>query len=344
MSQSVEDGLNTVVLCGIKPTGRVHLGNYIGSIRPALDMVGGHSAFFFIADYHALTTVRDPAELERHIEEAAATCLALGLDPNEVVFYRQSEVPEIFELMWILACVSAKGLFNRSHAYKGAVDRNLGVGRDVDADISMGLFSYPLLMAADILLFQADLVPVGRDQRQHVEIARDIAVAFNRRYGPVFNLPQASIADAAESVPGIDGRKMSKSYNNEISLLAEPDELKRRVMRIVTDSKNPEVPLDPEGSILFLLYHHFANRTESERLRRHCLAGGLEYKMMKEMLVDLLSDRFRTARQRYHDLLADRSKIRKILTQGASRARRSARATLERARRAVGIDPPNRRS
>lgn len=338
MGRRLERELNRVVLTGIKPTGRLHLGNYLGSIRPALDVAAGHKAYYFIADYHALTTIRDPETLSRYIEEAAATWLAVGLDPAEAVFYRQSDVPEVFELMWILACVSAKGLLNRSHAYKGAVEANLRGGRDADDDINAGLFNYPLLMAADILAFQTDVVPVGRDQRQHVEIARDAATAFNRRFGQVFSLPRASIRESVKSVPGIDGRKMSKSYGNEIPLLAEPEELKRLVMRIVTDSRNPEEPMDPESSTLFLLYRYFAEPTDSERLRQQYLAGGLAYKKVKEMLVGLLSDRFESARARYRDLLADRAGIRMILDKGAARARPVARHTLERVRGAVGIE------
>ena len=200
----------TIVLTGIKPTGRIHVGNYLGTIRPALELASTHHAYFFIADYHGLTTIRDPEQLSRLIDETVATWLALGLDPGHIVFYRQSAVPEIFELMWVLACTSAKGLLNRAHAYKAEVAANLGAGRDADADINSGLFNYPVLMAADILAFQADRVPVGRDQ-QHVEIARDVAAAFNRLFGPVFKLPHALIRETVQTIAGLDGRKMSKA-------------------------------------------------------------------------------------------------------------------------------------
>jgi tryptophanyl-tRNA synthetase len=202
----------TIVLTGIKPTGRIHVGNYLGTIRPALELASTHHAYFFIADYHGLTTIRDPEQLSRLIDETVATWLALGLDPGHIVFYRQSAVPEIFELMWVLACTSAKGLLNRAHAYKAEVAANLGAGRDADADINIGLFNYPLLIAADILAFQADRVPVGRDQQQHVEIARDVAAAFNRMFGPVFKPPQALIRETVQTIAELDGRKMSKAY------------------------------------------------------------------------------------------------------------------------------------
>ena len=261
-----------IVLTGIKPTGRVHLGNYLGTIRPALELAPRHRAYYFIADYHGLTTVQDPDTLNRQIEDMAATWLALGLDPDRVIFYRQSAVPEIFELMWVLACTSAKGLLNRAHAYKAAVETNLEAGRDTDANVNAGLYNYPLLMAADILAFQADLVPVGRDQLQHVEIARDIADAFNRIYGSVLKKPRALIREGVQTVTGLDGRKMSKSYGNEIPVLAQPDELRRLVMRIVTDSRRPEAPKDPELCNLFALYRHFAAKDDVAHLRNHYLA------------------------------------------------------------------------
>ncbi|HSO20690.1 MAG TPA: tryptophan--tRNA ligase, partial [Desulfosarcina sp.] len=286
---------NTIALTGIKPTGRIHLGNYLGSIRPALGLASEYSAYYFIADYHALTTVHDPQRLNRQIREAAATWLAVGLNPEEAVFYRQSAVPEIFELMWVLACVSAKGLLNRAHAYKAALDANLEAGKDADANVNAGLFNYPLLMAADILSFQADLVPVGRDQRQHVEVARDIAAAFNRTFAHVFNLPQAAIGGDVQKIAGLDGRKMSKSYGNEIPLMAEPDVVRELVMRIVTDSRRPEEPKDPDQCSVFTIYRHFAGEGDVARLRQRYLAGGVAYREVKESLADLLINRFAPA-------------------------------------------------
>ena len=329
----------TIVLTGIKPTGHIHIGNYLGTVRPALELASTQRAYFFIADYHALTTLHDPKKLGQLIDETAATWLALGLDPDRVVFYRQSAVPEIFELMWVLSCASAKGLLNRAHAYKAKVAANLDAGRDTDADINVGLFNYPLLMAADILAFQADLVPVGRDQQQHVEIARDVAAAFNRQFGPVFNLPQALIRETVQTVVGLDGRKMSKTYRNEIPVLADPDELRRRVMRIVTDSRHPEAPKDPEQCNVFALYRHFAGRKDVARLRETYLSGGIAYKVVKETLAELLIDHFAMGRIRYHDWMADRTRLRQLLDSGASTARDTAQKTLTRVRQAVGIDP-----
>jgi tryptophanyl-tRNA synthetase len=330
---------NAVVLTGIKPSGRIHLGNYLGGIRPALELVPGNRAYFFIADYHALTTVRDPEKLNHHIEAVTATWLAMGLDPEETIFYRQSAVPEIFELTWVLACVAPKGMLNRAHAYKAALENNLNAGKDADTNINAGLFNYPLLMAADILCFQADLVPVGRDQRQHVEIARDVAAAFNRSFLPVLKLPQAWIPGNSQMVSGLDGRKMSKTYGNEIPLLADPDVLRRLVMRIVTDGRRPAAPKDPDQCNVFSVYRRVADGGDVARLRRHYLAGGVGYRKVKEDLADLLIDRFASARIRYSELMADPAGLASILEQGAARARETARETLERVRRAVGIGP-----
>lgn len=329
----------TIVLTGIKPTGHIHLGNYLGTIRPALELVATHHAYFFVADYHGLTTVRNPEKLSRLIDETVTTWLALGLDPEHVVFYRQSAVPEIFELMWILACISAKGLLNRAHAYKAEVAANLGAGRDADADINIGLFNYPLLMSADILAFQADMIPVGRDQQQHVEIARDVAAAFNRLFGPVFKLPQTLIRETVQTITGLDGRKMSKTCGNEIPVLADPDTLKQLVLHILTDSRHPEEPKDPEQCNVFALYRHFAEFQDVADLRQHYLAGGVAYQTVKETLAGLLIDRFASARRRYHDLKVDRAQIGSILDQGAIKAREKARKTLALVRSAVGIEP-----
>jgi tryptophanyl-tRNA synthetase len=235
-----------IALTGIKPTGTPHIGNYLGMIKPALELVQNYRALYFIADYHALTTERNSEELNRQIYEVAATWLALGLDPEKVVFFRQSDIPEVFELTWILACLASKGLLNRAHAYKAAVEENIREERRSDDNINAGLFNYPVLMAADILLFGTHLVPVGQDQKQHVEIARDIAFSFNSCYGKVFGIPEALIQKDVMNVPGVDGRKMSKTYNNTIPIFTDSKVIRRQVMHIVTDSKPPEVPKNPE--------------------------------------------------------------------------------------------------
>jgi tryptophanyl-tRNA synthetase len=329
---------HSIVLTGIKPTGRPHLGNYLGTIRPALKFARDRQAFYFIADYHALTTLREPARLNRLIHEVAATWLALGLDPDRVVFYRQSAVPEIFELAWTLACTAAKGLLNRAHAYKAAVEANQSAGRDPDAEINAGLYNYPVLMAADILAFGTDRVPVGLDQVQHVEIARDIAAAFNHAFGAVLKPPQALIRSDVDTVTGLDGRKMSKSYGNEIPIMAPPEELKRLVMRIVTDSRRPEEPKDPESCNVFAIYRHLAPPADIERVRRQYLEGGVAYQRIKTELGDLLAEHFAPARRRFDELMGTPEQIAGILTQGAVKARRVARRTLMKVRRAVGID------
>ncbi|MFZ1986405.1 MAG: tryptophan--tRNA ligase [Desulfatitalea sp.] len=333
-------GETLTVLTGIKPTGRPHLGNYLGSIRPALALAERHKAFYFVADGHALTTLRAPEQLAQWIDEVAATWLALGLDPARVVFYRQSAVPEIFALMWLLACTTGKGVLDRAHAYKAAVEVNQANGRDADADVHMGLYSYPLLMAADILAMDADWVPVGRDQQQHVEMARDMAAAFNRAFGEVLKMPAALIQADVPTLPGVDGRKMSKSYGNEIPVFGTPDEIKRRVMRIVTDSRRPEEPKDPEQCHIFALYRHFAPVEAVARMREKYRMGGLAYREAKESLAEVLETRFREARERFAALLADRAQLARTLDTGTATARAKARQTLARVYRAVGLARP----
>jgi tryptophanyl-tRNA synthetase len=243
-----------ISLTGIKPSGTPHVGNYLGMIRPALELARTYQALYFIADYHALTTVRDRETLRYQTYEVAATWLALGLDPDKVIFYRQSDIPEVMELTWILSCFTAKGLLNRAHAYKAAADENVAAGKPPDDGINSGLYFYPVLMAADILLFGSHYVPVGADQRQHVEIARDIAIAFNNNYGEILTVPEAVIREEVMTIPGLDGRKMSKSYDNVIPIFAPAGELRKSVMRIVTDSRRPEEPKDPEGDNVFSIY------------------------------------------------------------------------------------------
>jgi len=330
------------IITGIKPTGAPHVGNYLGMIRPALDLVAGGEVLYFVADYHALTTVRDPAALRRRTREVAATWLALGLDPSASALYRQSDLPELCELMWLLACSTAKGLLNRAHAYKAAVAANRARGVDDDAGVRAGLFDYPVLMAADILIHRADAVPVGGDQAQHLEIARDIADAFNASYGPVFNAPQALVDPAVKVVPGLDCRKMSKSYGNEIPLFAPPADVRRRVMSIVTDSRRPDEPKDPETDAIYGLFRHLAPPDDVRAVAERYRAGGragLGYGEAKQLLLDVLEATFGPGRARYHELLEAPGAVESVLADGAERARASARPTLEAARAAVGLPP-----
>ncbi len=326
----------TIALTGIKPTGSPTLGNYLGMIRPALALTERHRALYFIADYHALTTVHDGAELRRLTHELAATWLAVGLDPRTALLYRQSDVPEIFEVAWILSCFAPKGLLNRAHAYKAIVEANEEAGRASDHGVSMGLFNYPVLMAADILSFDADVVPVGLDQKQHVEIARDIADAVNATYGEVLRRPEPLVDQTTQTIPGTDGRKMSKSYGNTLPLFADAKSLTKQVMRIVTDSRRPEEPKDPEGDTLFRLYRAVAPEPDVEALRQRYLAGGVGYGEVKEDLAARLVAEFEAPRERYEELAADRARVDAILADGARRARELATPVLARLRRAVG--------
>lgn len=330
--------MSKVSLTGIKPSGTPHVGNYLGMYKPALDLVSDYDAYYFIADEHALTTVRDPAEMRQLSYEAAAAWVALGLDPEKVVLYRQADIPEVFELAWILSCVTPKGLMNRAHAYKAVVDDNTGAGRPPDDGVVMGLYNYPILMAADILIVDANVVPVGEDQKQHVEIARDIAEAFNRFYGDVLVLPEAHIEESVAVVPGLDGRKMSKSYGNVIPIFAPAAEQRKLVMRIVTDSRPPEEPKDPETDNLFKLFEFFGAPQDVESVRRRYVEGGIGYGDVKKMLADAVQRRFEEPSRVYNELMADTSRIDAILAAGAERARTVTRATLRRVRRAVGID------
>ncbi|GAC1473038.1 MAG: tryptophan--tRNA ligase [Chloroflexota bacterium] len=321
---------------GIKPTGTPHLGNYLGMIRPSLELAQRFEAFYFIADYHALTTVTDGQQMRDLTYEATATWLALGLDPTQVTLYRQSDVPGVCELTWILLCSTPKGLLNRAHAYKAAVDSNRESGRDPDVGVSMGLFNYPVLMAADILYPSAHVVPVGLDQKQHIEITQDIAEAFNATYGPVLRVPEAIIEEEVMTVPGLDGRKMSKSYNNVIPILAPPKELRKAVMRIKTDSRPPEEPKDPEKDTIFQLFRQIAPADAVESMRQRYLQGGLGYGQAKEEFFQALDECFREPRERYEEMMADRGQLDRILSSGAERARERGTEVLARVRDAVG--------
>lgn len=326
-----------ISLTGIKPTGAPHLGNYLGMIQPALSLTEHYQAMYFIADYHALTTLHSRDQLRQHTYEIAATWLALGLNPDEVIFYRQSDVSEVFELTWILSCFTAKGLLNRAHAYKARADVNLSENRPVDDGINGGLFQYPVLMASDILLFNTDVVPVGYDQKQHIEIARDIAVAFNQSYGNVLKPPDAFILDTVSVIPGTDGRKMSKSYQNTIDIFASPKQLRKQVMRIVTDSKRPEDPKNPDECNIFAIFKHIGDPETVEEVRQEYLNGGLAYGEMKQRLFELLDVSFAESRERYNHLMQDTSQIDQILEAGVGKATIIARQNLNRIRSALGV-------
>jgi len=331
---------NTVVLTGIKPTGMPHLGNYLGAIRPALALAEepNTEARFFIADYHSLNTVRDAATLRSYTREVAASWLAAGLDPEKTLIYKQSDVPETFELTTILMAFTAKGLMNRAHAYKAAVDANREKGQSEDHQINMGLYTYPVLMAADILLFDTDVVPVGKDQVQHVEMAQDIAGVINHNYGEeLLKIPQARTSEALMTIPGLDGRKMSKSYDNHIPLFLPEKQLRKTIMKIVTNSQAVEEPKDPQDCNVFALYKLFADPAEQAALADRYRAGGLGWGHAKQELFETLNEVIAPMRETYDALMADTARIDAILADGAEKARQVASRTLGRLRRAVGV-------
>ena len=329
--------MKKIALSGIKPTGELHVGNYLGMIKPAFELAEKYQALYFIADYHALTTVKDREALNNLIYEAAAGLLAMGLDTRKIIFFRQADIPEIFELAWILSCFTAKGLLNRAHAYKSAVDINTAAGKMPDSVVNAGLFNYPVLMAADILLYGSHVVPVGQDQKQHVEIARDIAVAINNNYGNILTQPQPLIQDAAMIIPGSDGRKMSKNYKNTIDLFADAKTRRKQVMGIVTDSKKPEEPKNPDECNVFAIYKYFATRDAIENKRKLYLSGGLAYSDIKKELFDLLEAQFGKSRDTYLDLVRDHTHLDAILSQGAEKARSIAGPIMEQLRHRMGI-------
>jgi len=325
-------------LTGITTSGTPHLGNYVGSVRHSVrfSLQPHVQSFYFLADYHALIKVDEPARIQRSTLEIAATWLACGLDPERVTFYRQSDIPEIPELTWFLTCVTGKGVLNRAHAYKAAMDKNLAKGEDPDADINAGLFMYPVLMAADILMFNAHKVPVGRDQVQHIEMARDMAQSFNHLYGEHFTLPEAEIDDAVATLPGLDGRKMSKSYDNTIPLFTPRAQLQKLIAGIVTDSRAPGEPKDPEGSALFQIYQAFADHGETEALRK-AYADGIGWGDAKQILFERIDREVAPMREHYDALLNDPAQIEKILRTGADKARALSRPFIEGLRHAVGL-------
>jgi tryptophanyl-tRNA synthetase len=333
----------TRVLTGITTSGTPHLGNYAGAIRPAIaaSRRPGVESFYFLADYHALIKTHDPARVQRSTLEIAASWLACGLDPDAVWFYRQSDIPEIPELTWLLTCVAGKGLLNRAHAYKAAVDRNREAGEDDDAGVTAGLFMYPVLMAADILMFGAHSVPVGRDQVQHIEMARDFAARFNHLYGEpagraYFVLPEAAIDEAVATLPGLDGRKMSKSYDNTIPLFAPRAELKKAIFSIVTDSRAPGEAKATDGSALFQLYQAFASKDQTAAFA-HAFADGIGWGDAKQALFETVDGAIAPMREKYESLIARPGDIEDALRAGAAKARRIATPFMAELRAAVGL-------
>jgi tryptophanyl-tRNA synthetase len=325
-------------LTGITTSGTPHLGNYVGSIRPSVQASrrADVESFYFLADYHALIKIDEPARIQRSTLEIAASWLAAGLDPERVVFYRQSDVPEIPELTWFLTCVIGKGVLNRAHAYKAAVDKNTAAGTDPDSDVTAGLFMYPVLMGADILMFNAHQVPVGRDQIQHIEMARDMAHSFNHRYGEHFVPPEAAIDEHVATLPGLDGRKMSKSYDNTIPLFASRAELKKLIGGIVTDSKAPQEPKSTEGSALFQIYQAFASVQETAAMRQ-AYADGIAWGDAKQLVFERIDQEIAPMREAYLALINNPAKIEAILRAGATRARAIATPFMGRLRHAVGL-------
>jgi len=334
----------TRILTGITTSGTPHLGNYVGAIRPAVaaSRAADVESFYFLADLHALIKVQEPARVQRSTLEIAAAWLACGLDPDKVAFYRQSDIPEITELTWLLTCVAGKGILNRAHAYKAAVDRNLADGEDADAGINAGLFMYPVLMSADILLFNAHKVPVGRDQVQHIEMARDFGQRFNHLYGEAvgkafFVLPEAAIEEQVATLPGLDGRKMSKSYDNTIPLFAPRAQLQKLIYSIVTDSRAPGEPKDADASNVFQLYRAFADDAEAAAIRE-AFAAGIGWGDAKRRLFERIDAEVAPLRERYEALMAAPEAIEKLLRDGAARVReRDAKPLLAELRAAVGL-------
>jgi tryptophanyl-tRNA synthetase len=326
------------VLTGITTTGTPHLGNYVGAIRPAIEASRSDSveSFLFLADYHALIKCQDPAMVRQSSKEIAATWLALGLDTDKTVFYRQSDIPEITELTWVLCCNAAKGLMNRAHAYKAAVQANEEAGEDPDFGVTMGLFSYPVLMAADILMFNAHKIPVGRDQIQHVEMARDIAGRFNHNFADVFTLPEAVVEDNMAVLQGLDGRKMSKSYNNTIPLFVTEKQLKKGINKIKTNLLEPGEPKDPADSAVFQIWSAFASTEEIARMRQD-FVDGIAWGEAKKQLFELVNGELSAARTRYFELMDDPAYIESVLQKGAERAREHSSALIAKVRSAVGI-------
>jgi len=318
------------ILSGIQPSGKLHIGNYFGMMRPALELQKEGEAFLFIADYHALTTVNDAAALRVMVKDVALDFLAAGLDPEKTAFYRQSDVPEVQELAWLLSVVTPMGLLERCHSYKDKLAKGIAA--------THSLFAYPVLMAADILSVQSTVVPVGRDQKQHVEVTRDIAVKFNNQFGEVFTIPEPSIRDSVAVVPGVDGQKMSKSYDNTLEIFGEPGALKKRVMQIVTDSTPLEEPKNPDTCNAFALYKLFATDAEAADLAARYRVGGFGYGTAKKELLAKINEHFAPMRAKRAELEKNPDFVNDVLKKGAEKARAETRKTLQAARRAVGLE------
>lgn len=328
-----------VALTGIKPTGIPHIGNYLGAIKPALKLAETCEARYFIADYHALNACKDPQQIRSMTLEIAAAWLACGLDPQKVLFYRQSLVPQTHELLTMLLAFTPKGLMNRAHAYKAMLQANSQANRDPDDGVNMGLFTYPVLMAADILLFDTDLVPVGNDQFQHVEMAVDIAQSFNHVYAKeCFRLPQPIATEHSRTLPGLDGRKMSKSYGNTVPIFAPEKQLRKLLMRIITNSQGVEEPKDPETCTIFSLYRNFATDEQVEALRQRYLAGGMGWGHAKQELFEVMNAVLSPLRERYEELMAHPRTITDALEEGSAKARELAQKKIAFLREIIGMD------
>jgi tryptophanyl-tRNA synthetase len=317
------------MLSGIQPSGVLHIGNYFGMMKPAIALQAEGEALYFIADYHALTSLRDPEALRENSWRVALDFLACGLDPDRATLFRHSDVPQVTELAWILSTVAPMGLLERATSYKDKLARGLPA--------TVGLFNYPVLMAADILIYDSDVVPVGKDQKQHIEITRDLAVKMNETFGQIFKLPEARIQPATETVPGIDGQKMSKSYGNNIDIFGDEKEMRRRVMSIVTDSTPVEAPKDPAQSTIFKLYSLVASKDEITAMHEQFLKGGIGYGDFKKQLFAKLWEYFAPMRKRREEILADKSYIDDVLGRGAKRANEIADQVMNRVREAVGL-------
>jgi len=317
------------ILSGVQSSGKLHLGNYFGMMKQAITLQEKGDAYIFIANYHALTTVHDPAAMRENTQNVALDFLACGLDPAKSVFFRQSDVPEVQELTWLLSIVTPMGLLERCHSYKDKLAKGIAA--------THGLFSYPVLMAADILLYQSDLVPVGKDQKQHLEVTRDIAIKFNNEFGETFKIPEPYIPDEVAIVPGIDGQKMSKSYGNTVQLFGDLKEAKKQIMRIVTDSKGLEEPKDPDTCNVYLLYKLFASQEEREQMAANLRAGNYGYGSAKKALYEKFVETFTPLRQKREELERNLDYVEEVLRKGAERARAAATVTLDAARRATGL-------
>jgi tryptophanyl-tRNA synthetase len=331
--------MKKILVSGIKPTGKPHLGNYAGMLKPALDLSKekANACYYFIPDVHALNSIQNPKVLKELVYEVAATYLALGLNPAHTFFYKQSDIPEIFQLSQILSCVCPKGFMNRAHAYKAAIDENIKSGeKDQDAGINMGLYTYPILMAADILAFDADIVPVGQDQKQHVEYARDIAIKFNNVFGKVFSVPDIKIRPDVPILPGVDGRKMSKSYNNTVPLFAEPSQIKKIIFKIKTDSKKPGEPKDYSESLIFSYYTELSTDQEIETFRK-AFEEGISYADAKTILFEKMEKHFYESKLKFDEFMNNTDVLDSILCEGANKARQRAKAVIDKVRDAAGL-------